>query len=55
MIGEDEVRFDKDLYNFLSMALEIWPTLKSGAKHLQEIEEQNANSFLPKRNYSQMS
>lgn len=49
-----EVNFSKDLHHYLTMAIEIWPTLKSALRHLPDLTEQHVDSFLPKRNYSAM-
>lgn len=49
-----EVRFDQQLHEFLTMAIEVWPTFQSALKHLSDIGEVPANSFLPQKNYSQL-
>jgi len=36
------------------MAIEVWPTFQSALKHLSDIGEVPANSFLPQKNYSQL-
>ena len=42
------------MHHYLRMAIEVWPTLKSSLKHLSEVGEPHAESFLQKKNYSSM-
>lgn len=37
------------------MAIEIWPSFKSGLKHIDQISAVSSHSFLPHRDYKHMS
>lgn len=37
------------------MAIEVWPTLRTAAQHLSEVNKPHPNSFLPHRNYASMN
>ena len=52
---QQEVQFDRDLYRFLEMAVEIWPTFQAGVRHLHEVGYPASDSFLPQRAYNTMS
>lgn len=50
-----EVQFDKELFRFLAMAIDIWPAFQSGIKHLHDVSQPPEDSYIPQRSYSNMT
>lgn len=47
--------FERHLNEYISMAIEIWPTMRTSLQHLSEVGSPRSDSFLPQRDYASMN